>query len=85
MPSKSVITLSELVLLLLVWGACQSVWRAVIVQGLTVAVQGAFPRLDQYRQTVVAASVLALVLYALVLFTRNIDIGRYKVFELVDV
>lgn len=84
MPAKSTITLSEIVLILLVWGACQNAWRSVIIEGLNAAAKASFPGAHRYYQNLAVGVVLLAVLFALVLLTRNVDVGRYKVFELTD-
>lgn len=84
MPTKSIVTLSELVLLLLVWAACQNAWKFVIIEGLNRAVQSSFPNIHRYYQTFVVGSMLIVVVYAIILLTKNVTIGRYKVFELDD-
>ena len=82
MPVKSAITLSEMVLLLLVWGACQSAWRFVVIGGLSAAAEWSFPGAPRYGRDALVAGVLLAVLYALVLLARNVNVGAFKAFEL---
>lgn len=82
MPAKNVVTLSELVLISLVWNACQTVWRSVTIDGIAQAVSIVAPQLDRSYQNLIVGSVLMATLYATILLARNVNIGRIKVFEL---
>lgn len=84
MPQKNAITLTELVILSVVWAACQNAWRAVIIGGLNAAVSAALPRWDRLHQNAVTGSLLMAVLYALILAAENVTVGRYRVFEVTD-
>lgn len=82
MPAKGAFTITELVLLLIFWSACQNAWRAVVVGGLTEGVQTLAPSLSRLSQSTVVGVLLLVALYGVVLLASNVTVGRYKAWEL---
>lgn len=82
-PRKSVFTLTEIVLLSIVWSSASFVWQSVIKQGLTFA----FGKLGlaKYPTDMLVAIALLAAVFAMVLLFKNVDIGRSSVFQLVDI
>lgn len=82
-PKKSVFTLTEIVLLSILWSSASFVWQGVIKQGLTFA----FGKLGltKYPTDILVAVTLLAIVFAMVLLFKNVDIGRSSVFQLVDV
>lgn len=80
-PKKS-ITLTELVILSILWSSTSFVWTNIIKQSLTFA----FSKLGlgQYATQVLVALFLLAMVFAIVLLAVNIDLGRSSVFMLND-
>lgn len=84
MPEKNAITVTELVLLLIVWSACQTAWRVVVVEGLSQGVRAAAPGLGRLAQNAIVGAILLAAVYAFVLLAANVTVGRTKVWQLTD-
>ena len=84
MPKTTVVTLSELIFISLVWNACQNAWKIVTVDGLNQVVKITFPVLDRFYQNTIVGILLMGALYATILLAENVEIGRIKIFELKD-
>lgn len=82
MPQTNVITVSEMVLLSLVWSACNTAWRGVIIDGLSEGVAVTLPGATKYARSLVVGALLLGVVYAVVLLSASFNLGRFKVFEL---
>lgn len=85
MHKKGVITLSELVFISIAWGVCITTWKSIIIDGLGAAATVRFPAMMPYYRDVIVGAVLVAVLFAIIILSRNIDIGNQKVFELNNV
>lgn len=80
---KSVFTLTEIVLLSIVWSSTSFVWSNVIRQGLSF-VYGKLG-MSKYATDIMVGMTLLAVVFGMVLLFENVDIGKSSVFQLVDV
>jgi len=81
-PQKGFLTLSEIVILSVVWGAASNLCQNVMKQGIG----SVFRRygLATYTVDLLVACTLLAVTFAMVLLFTNVNIGRRGVFELVE-
>jgi hypothetical protein len=82
MPDKSVITLTELILLSTVWGATLNAWKPILSGAFTQAAGLISPGATKFYKEMGATAMLFVVLYALIFAFENVQIGRSSVFEL---
>lgn len=80
---KSVFTLTEIVLLSIVWSSTSFVWSNVIRQGLTF-VYGNLGT-SKYATDILVGMTLLVLMFGMVLLFENVDIGKSSVFQLIDV
>lgn len=82
MPEKKAITLSELILISLVWSATQTVWNNIIRE----SVGSVFEKLGlgKYATNALTALFLLAAIMTMVLVFRNVNIGKSSVFMLTD-
>lgn len=85
MHKKGLISVSELVILSIVWGMCVATWRSIVIEGISAVAAAGFPRINPYFHDVMVGAVLIAVLFGIIHLSRNIDIGSQKVFELNNV
>ena len=81
-PRKTVITVTEVVLLSIWWSTCQNIWKSVVIAGITQAVRLSAPGLSRHVRDAIVGGILAATLYSLIMLTANLDIGNVKVFQL---
>lgn len=82
MPAKSSITLTELILLSLVWSATQFVWTNIIRESVTTM----FAKfgLGKYATNAMSALFLLAAIMLMVLTFKNVSLGKSSVFMLTD-
>jgi hypothetical protein len=82
-PSKGFFTLSEIVILSVVWGSASNLCQGVIKTSLSAVFRGklGFP---PYTADLLVACTLLAATFAMVLLFTNVDVGKRSVFELVD-
>lgn len=81
-PKKNAFTLTEIVLLSIVWSSASFVWQNVLKQGLGNVYSHL--GLGQYATDILTALTLLACVYAMVLLFANVQLGRSSVFQLVD-
>ncbi len=82
MPDKSAITLTELILLSTVWGACLNAWKPILSGAFMHVAGTAIPGMTKFRKEVAATVLLFVLLYALIFTFENVQIGKNNVWEL---
>ena len=82
-PKKNVFTLTELVLLSIVWSSTQFVWSNILKQSLAYAF-GAKLGLGKNATDAAVAVFLLAFLFAMIFLFSNVDVGRTSVFQLTD-
>lgn len=82
MPEKGVFTITEIVLLSIVWTSCQFVWTNVLRTGLTDAL--GLLSLGKYATDVLVATILLAATFALIFLFKNVQVGSSTLFFLND-
>lgn len=84
MPEKNVLTLTEMMLLLLVWRVCSDVWKKAIADGSSAVIRAVFPGLPLILVNMISGTGLVVALFLAVLLFRNVNVGYSGVFRLMD-
>ncbi len=82
-PSKGFFTLSEIVILSVVWGSASNLCQGVIKTSLSAVFRGRLGFAPFAADLLVACTLLAAT-FAMVLLLTNVDVGKRSVFELID-
>lgn len=81
-PKKGFFTLSEIVILSVVWGAASNLSQNIMKTGIGYAFKAV--GLKAYTVDLLVALTLLAATFGMVLLFTNVDIGKRAVFELVD-
>lgn len=82
-PTKGFFTLSEIVILSVVWGSASNLCQGVIKTSLSAVFRGKLGFAPYAADLLVACTLLAAT-FAMVLLFTNVDVGKRSVFELID-